>query len=267
MGTRPVVARAAAHFGEEPCISGTRGSGTVFFSGCTLGCVFCQNREISAECFGREVTVLRLRAIFDELIAQGVHNLNLVNPMHFTPAVLEALETPVPVPVVVNTGGYERVETVRRWRGKADIWLPDIKYLDASRAARYSRAANYPETAQAAIAEMVRQTGACEFDDDGMLKKGVVIRHLMLPGGLADTCRVIDWVADMFGDTVLFSLMSQYTPYRLPEGFAEIDRRLTTREYTRAIEHLQKRGITAGYTQEKSAATDAAIPSFDLTGV
>ena len=267
MGTAPVVARAAAHFGEEPCISGTRGSGAVFFSGCPLGCVFCQNREITADRFGKELTVAELRAAFDRLTAQGVHNLNLVNPMHFTPAVLQALEAPVPVPVVVNTGGYERVETVRQWAGTANVWLPDIKYVDGVRAARYSRAADYPEVAKAAVTEMVRQVGPCEFDGEGMLKKGVLIRHLMLPGGLADTCRVIDWVADTFGNTVLFSLMSQYTPCRLSEGYSEIDRRLTTREYVRAVERLQKRGITAGYTQERSAATEEEIPAFDLTGL
>lgn len=267
VGRQPVVARAAPHFGEEPCISGTRGAGTVFFSGCTLGCVFCQNREISTGRFGREVTAPRLREIFDGLIAQGVHNLDLVTPMHFTPAVLEALERPVPVPVIVNTGGYERVETVRQWEGTADIYLPDMKYMDADRAVKYSRAADYPERAKAAIAEMVRQTGAYQLDGDGLMRRGVIIRHLLLPGGLADTCRVIDWVAAEFGNAVMFSLMSQYTPMQPVEECPELGRRLTTREYTRAVEHLQKRGITAGYTQELGSASTAEIPAFDLTGV
>ena len=267
VGRLPVVARAAPHFGEEPCISGTRGAGTVFFSGCTLQCVYCQNHEISTGRFGREVTVDRLREIFDSLIAQGVHNLDLVTPMHFTPAVLEALERPISVPVIVNTGGYENVTTLRQWKGKADIYLPDLKYTDDDMALRYSHAADYPEKAKAAITEMVRQTGPYVLDDDGLMRRGVIIRHLMLPGGLADTCRVIVWVASEFGNTVMFSLMSQYTPVREIDGSPALNRRLTTREYTRAMEHLEKRGITAGYTQALGSATVTEIPAFDLTGI
>ena len=268
MGQLPVVARAAAHFGEEPCISGTRGSGTIFFSGCSLCCVFCQNREISADRFGKELTVPQLRETMERLVALDVHNINLVNPTHFVPAIAEALAPPLPVPVVYNTGGYDRVETLRLLEGKVDIYLPDLKYADPARAKRYSGAADYPEVALAAIQEMVRQVGSPQFDGEGMLRRGVIVRHLVLPGGLADTKAVIDLLADTFAEgEILVSLMSQYTPCRLQEGYPELGRRLTTREYTRAVEHLQMRGITAGYTQAITSATPDEIPVFDLTGL
>ena len=268
MGSLPTVARAAPHFGEEPCISGTRGSGAIFFSGCSLKCVFCQNREISADCFGRELSVADLRAVMERLVAEGVHNINLVNPTHFVPAIARALETPLGVPVVYNTGGYDRVESLRLLEGKVDIYLPDLKYLDPDRAKRYSAAADYPTVAIAAIDEMVRQVGKPQFDAEGMLRRGVIVRHLVLPGGLADTKQVIDHLADRYADgEILVSLMSQYTPCRLQDGYPELARRLTTREYTRAVEHLQMRGITAGYTQGIASATPDEIPAFDLTGI
>ncbi len=268
MGRLPVVARVAAHFGEEPCISGTRGSGTVFFSGCSLRCVFCQNREISADRFGRELTVSQLRERMEWLVAAGVHNINLVNPTHFVPAIAEALAQPLPIPVVYNTGGYDSVEALRLLEGKVDIYLPDLKYADPARARKYSGASDYPEIALAAIREMVRQVGPPQFDGEGMLRRGVIVRHLVLPGGLADTKAVIDRLADTFArGEILVSLMSQYTPCRLQDGYPELDRRLTTREYTRAVEHLQMRGITAGYTQAIASATPDEIPAFDLTGV
>ena len=268
MGQLPVIARAAPHFGEEPCVSGTRGSGAVFFSGCSLRCVFCQNREISADRFGRELTVPALREVMERLVAEGVHNVNLVNPTHFVPAIAEALETPLGVPVVYNTSGYDRVESLRMLEGKVDVYLPDLKYSDPARALRYSSAADYPTVALAAIDEMVRQVGKPQFDGDGLLRRGVIIRHLVLPSGLADTKQVIDTIADRYRDgEVLVSLMSQYTPCRLQDGYPELARRLTTREYTRAVEHLQRRGITAGYTQSMASATPDEIPAFDLTGI
>ena len=192
MPESPVVARAALHMWEEPCISGTKGSGTVFFSGCTLGCVFCQNRSISHEHFGKTVTVSRLRELFEDLVAQGAHNINLVSPTPYALVIREALSEPLPVPVVWNTGGYERVETLRAMEGKVQIWLPDLKYADSTLAEQYSGAADYFEYAAAAILEMYRQTGPYVMED-GLLKRGVVIRHLMLPGALSNTKAVMDW--------------------------------------------------------------------------
>ena len=218
MPESPVVARAALHQWEEPCISGTNGSGTVFFSGCVLGCVFCQNASISHEHFGKTVSVPKLRAIFEELIAQGAHNINLVSPTPYALAIRKALETPLDVPVVWNTGGYERVETLRAMEGKVQIWLPDLKYADSALAGQYSGAEDYFERATAAILEMYRQVGPYVMED-GLLKSGVVIRHLMLPGALPNTKAVMDWVAEHFkSGEVLFSLMAQYTPQENAEG-------------------------------------------------
>ena len=208
MPETPVVARAMLHQWEEPCISGARGSGAVFFSGCVLGCVFCQNGKISRERFGKPVTAARLREIFEELVARGAHNINLVSPTPFVPAILDALERPLPVPVVWNTGGYERVETLRQLEDKVQIWLPDLKYADNALAKRYSGAGDYFETAAAAILEMHRQSGDYVLED-GLLKRGVVIRHLLLPGGHANAKAVMDWVAEHFRPgQVLFSLTS-----------------------------------------------------------
>ena len=203
---------AGLHMWEEPVISGTRGSGTVFFSGCTLGCVFCQNHEISAQGVGKPVTVERLGEIFRELIRQGAHNINLVTPGHFAPWVARALEPALPVPVVCNTGGYERVETLRLLEGKVQVYLPDMKYALEEPARQLSGAGDYPTAARAAIREMFRQVGPWEIRE-GLLVRGVLIRHLVLPGQLGNTRRVIDWVAETFRPgEVLFSLMSQYTP-------------------------------------------------------
>ena len=262
----PVVARAALHFWEEPCISGRRGSGTVFFSGCPLGCVFCQNGRISRENFGKTVTVERLRKIFLELIGQGAHNINLVTPTHFAPAIRRALAEPLPVPVVWNSGGYERVETLRTLEGRVQIYLPDLKYADSALAAACSGAPDYFDVARAAIREMVRQTGPCVFDGEGLLRRGVVIRHLMLPGALENTRRVMDWVAGAFPPgTVLFSLMSQYTPQPGAEGM--LRRRVTGGEYRAALRYMENVGITAGYRQDSSSAREEYTPPFDLTGV
>lgn len=223
----PVVARAALHRWEEPPISGTRGAGTVFFSGCPLGCVFCQNESISHENVGKPISVDRLRDIFGELIDQGAHNIDLVNPTHFAHAVREALQTPLPVPVVWNSGGYERVETLRALEGKVDIYLPDLKYTRSDTAERCSAAPDYPEIAKEAIVEMFRQVGPCVYDGDGLLKRGVVIRHLILPGRLSEAKEVMDWVAETFPPgQVLFSLMSQYTPWGRAAAFPPLDRPL-----------------------------------------
>lgn len=265
----PCVARAAPHFGEEPCISGIKGSGTVFFSGCSLGCVFCQNSEISRGEGGLPVSVPRLAEIFSELEAQGVHNLNLVTPSHFTDSIAEALKLARPkIPVVWNSSGYERVETLKLLEGLVQVYLPDFKYTGAETARRYSAAPDYPETAQTAILEMFRQTGTYKLGEDGLLQKGVLIRHLVLPGLLDETFDVIDWVAERFPkNAVLFSLMSQFTPLADPEKYPELARCITEEEYARACSYLSLSGIENGFVQEISSATPETIPAFDLTGI
>ena len=267
-GSLPKIARAALHYWEEPVISGTRGSGTVFFSGCSLKCVFCQNTEISHGNFGKEVTPHRLREIFLELAEKGAHNINLVNPTHWAEPVLKALEEPLPVPVVYNTGGYDSVNTLRRFEGKVNIYLPDMKYADSKTAAKYSKAADYPEIAKAALKEMFRQTGSYETDDDGMMLRGVVIRHLILPNNLENTFRVIDWVSETFSPgQVLFSLMSQFTPAGDLSGYPELSRRLTQEEYDECYDYLADSRIEEGFFQELSSAKEEYIPPFDLEGV
>lgn len=262
-----VVARAALHFWEEPPISGTRGSGTVFFSGCNLRCVFCQNSAISQEGFGKQVSVERLREIFSALTAQGAHNINLVTPTHFAHVLRDALAGPPGVPVVWNTGGYESVETLKSLEGKVQIYLPDLKYLDPERARRYSAAPDYPETATAAIREMFRQVGPCVFGKDGILQQGVIIRHLLLPGGVNEAKAVMDWVAAEFPrGSVYFSLMSQYVPLGRAGEYPEIDRRLRRSEIRSAQEYMAALELP-GYTQDSSAASGEYVPGFDLTGV
>ena len=261
----PVVARAGLHLWEEPCVSGARGSGAVFFSGCVLRCVYCQNHAISHENFGKPVSVERLREIFWELIGQGAHNINLVSPTPFAPAIREALAEPLPVPVVWNTGGYERVETLRSLEGKVQVWLPDLKYVDSGLSQDLSGAADYFGAASAAIEEMVRQTGDYVLED-GLLKKGVLIRHLMLPGRLENTKAVLDWVAETFRPgQVLLSLMAQYTPQPGAEGL--LSRRVTGAEYRAALRYMENLGITDGYCQDAASARAEYTPDFDLTGV
>ena len=266
MPEAPVLARAALHMWEEPPISGQNGSGTVFFSGCSLDCVFCQNDQISHQDFGKAVTVERLREICMALIGQGAHNINFVNPTHYAHVICRLLEEPLPVPVVWNSGGYDRVETLRALEGKVDIYLPDLKYLTPELSERYSGAADYPEVATAAIREMVRQTGPCVVED-GLLKRGTVIRHLVLPGRLAEAKRVMDFISEEFpAGTVLFSLMSQYVPQGRASEFPEIDRRLRGSEARNAQAYMEALGLD-GFTQEGSAADTDYIPPFDLTGV
>ena len=268
MPAAPVLARAALHHWEEPPISGTRGSGTIFFSGCSLGCVFCQNEKISHQDFGKAVTLDRLREICENLIAQGAHNLNFVNPTHYAHVLAALLEDwRPPVPVVFNTGGYDRVDTLRRLEGKVDVYLPDLKYLDSSTAGWYSAAPDYPEIAQAAIREMVRQTGPCRFDDNGLLLKGTIIRHLILPGQVNQAKAVMDWVRQEFSPgTVLFSLMSQYTPWGDLSACPELSRRLHPGEIRAAQEYMENLGL-AGFTQERTSAREEYTPPFDLTGI
>lgn len=265
MPEAPVVARAMLHHWEEPCVSGANGSGAVFFSGCVLGCVFCQNGRISRRRYGRPVSPARLGEIFRELAAQGAHNINLVSPTPYVPAILEALEDPPPVPAVWNTGGYERVETLRQLEGKVQVWLPDLKYADNALAKRYSGAGDYFETAAAAIREMYRQSGDYVIED-GLLKRGVLIRHLLLPGGLENAKAVMDWIAANFRPgQVLFSLMSQYTPQ--PGASGLLARRVTGGEYRAALAYMENVGIVDGFCQDSSSAKEEYTPVFDLSGI
>ena len=264
----PVVARAMLHRWEEPCISGKNGSGAVFFSGCNLRCVFCQNYEISSRVQGKEITVARLREIYRELIAQGAHNINLVTPGHYTEAILASLDQPLPVPVVYNSNGYDSLASLRKLNGKIQIYLPDLKYADNSLAARYSHAPDYFETATAAIDEMFRQTGPYEMDPDGMLKHGVSVRHLILPGQVENSLRVIDHIAHRFkpGD-ILFSLMRQYVPHGRIEAFPELNRRVSDEEYEQVEQYLFDSPIEDGFVQEEESASEEFIPAFDNSGV
>ena len=266
MPSLPVVAKAMLHQWEEPCLVGEHGAGTVFFSGCNLRCVFCQNGVISQEGFGKPVSVERLRQIFRQLIAQGAACLDLVTPTHFSHVVIEALgEENWGVPVVWNCGGYEKVETLRHLEGKVQVYLPDLKYAMAEKAKKYSAAEDYFEVATAAIREMFRQTGPYRLEN-GQLKRGVLIRHLLLPGELENTRRVIDWVAETFqpGD-VLFSLMSQYTPQ--PGAAGNLARQVTKAEYRAAVSYMENCGIVEGFTQERTSAKEEYTPDFDLSGV
>ena len=264
MGENPVIARADLHFWEEPPISGENGSGTVFFTGCNLQCCYCQNEKISRGKFGKEITVDELRDIYCQLIEKGAHNINLVTGTHFVNAIVESLSSPLPVPVVYNCGGYESIETLKQLEGKIDIYIPDLKYTDNSLAQKYSKASDYFETATQAIKEMHNQTGDYVIDDDGIMKKGVIIRHLIIPGQLDNTKRAIDWVRDNFtGGQVLFSLMSQFTPISSC-NIDELDRRLTQDEYDEIEQYLFDSGIEDGFMQELSSASEGYVPPFEL---
>ena len=264
----PVAARAMLHQWEEPCLVGERGAGAVFFSGCNLRCKFCQNGVISQEGYGKPITPRRLREIFEELVEQGAACLDLVTPTHFTDAVLEALgEERWPVPVVWNCGGYESVETLKRLEGRVQVYLPDLKYALTEPAKAYSGAADYPETAKAAILEMFRQTGPYRMEN-GQLRSGVLIRHLVLPGELENTKDVIDWVAETFRPgEVLVSLMSQYTPVGDMAQWPELQHPVSPALNDAMYEYLMDSPITDGFYQDLDAATDDMIPAFDGTGV
>lgn len=260
-----LLARAMLHHGEEPVIGGKNGAGAVFFSGCTMRCTFCQNAEISDGGRGVAVTPEHLREIFERLVAEGAETLDLVTPTQFLPSILPALTPKLPVPVVYNCGGYECVETLRELGGLVDVYLPDLKYADNGLAAALSRAPDYFETATAAIREMYRQTGPAVVED-GVLKRGVLIRHLVLPGHLDNTLRVIEWVADAFPrGAVLFSLMSQYVPMGSQQP--PLDRTLTREEYDGALSWMELCGIEDGFTQEFSSATTELLPDFNFEGI
>jgi len=268
MGALPRIARASLHHWEEPCISGFSGSGTVFFSGCSLKCAYCQNYEISAGGFGEYITEDRLYDIFLELIDQGAHNINLVNPTHYAHILTKVLEKPLSVPVVWNTGGYESIDTLKSLSGKVSIYLTDLKYLENDIAKKYSKAEDYPEVSTAALSEMFSQTGRYYINDEGIMEKGVIVRHLILPNHLKNTEKVINYIGENFSEgDILFSLMSQYTPFGKAKDYPELCRRLNQDEYDKAYEMLDKSCICDGFFQELSSAEEEYIPNFDLTGV
>lgn len=259
------VAKAMLHRWEEPPISGVNGAGAVFFSGCTLQCAYCQNGHISHGGWGKDISEERLREIFEDLIAQGAHNIELVTPTHFLPWILPALTPPLPVPVVYNCGGYERVETLKALEGKVDVYLPDLKYADSALAASLSDASDYFPVATAAIEEMYRQTGDYVIEN-GLLKRGVVIRHLVLPGHLDNTRAVLDWIAATFRlGQVLLSLMRQYTP--TPNMTGTLARRVSGSEYRAAAAYMENCGIVDGFLQEAASAQTSYTPDFDGEGV
>ena len=268
MGELPVVARVAPHYGEEPCISGTKGSGTVFFSGCTMRCVYCQNYEISNEDGGRTITPERLAECYKELEDKGVHNINLVTADHFVHAVVKSLEIYKPrIPIVYNCSGYTSPKTLSMLDGLVDIYLPDFKYADDFLAVKYSSAPNYVNTAVAAIHEMTFQVGLPQFDDDGLMKKGVIVRHLILPAHTKNSLEVLDIVKRRFGDQVLLSLMCQYIPMgKVSDSeFSRINRKITRREYDKVKLEMMRLGID-GFTQELSSADESYVPEWNFEG-
>lgn len=270
-GKEVKIARAALHFWEEPCISGEEGSGTVFFSGCTMRCVFCQNREISRGEAGKLVSVERLAEIFLELQQKGANNINLVTPMHYAPQIVSALDIArkngLSLPIVWNTGGWELPESVSTVKDYADIWLSDFKYFDNSLAEKFSSAKNYFENASVSLKKMVEQTGEAVFDDRGMMKKGVIVRHLVLPGHTDDSKKVLRWLWENFGDKIWISIMNQYTPLCSDKRYPELFRSVTDEEYNEVIDYAVELGIENAFAQEGGAVSESFIPPFDLEGV
>ncbi|MCI8454999.1 MAG: radical SAM protein [Lachnospiraceae bacterium] len=267
------LARAGLHLWEEPCLSGKNGSGAVFFSGCTLKCVFCQNHAPSHEGFGKDVSVSRLAEIFLSLQAQGAHNINLVTASHYLPSVIRALDLAKPslhIPVVYNCGGYERIEAIRALSGYIDIYLPDLKYFDSRLSLRYSAAADYFQVASKAIREMIAQTDGLLWDESRpeLLKKGVLIRHMVLPGAKEDSMKLLSWIAETLPrGKFLLSLLSQYTPFSYCNSYPEINRTVTSYEYQKVVDKALEFGLADGYMQKRSSAKEAYTPPFDLSGI
>ena len=265
------AARASLHMWEEPPLSGKTGSGTVFFSGCNLGCIFCQNHEIAHENKGVEISPERLAEIFLELQEKGAANVNLVTAVHFTPHIVLALDRAktqgLSIPVVYNSSGYESVDTLKRLEGYIDVYLPDYKYRDPNLAGSFSGAYNYPKIAEKAIEEMVSQIGDCRFDENGMMQRGVIVRHLVLPKHTDDSMAVLQYLHETYGDRIYISIMSQYTPVRKYEKYPELSRKLTTYEYEKVVKFAQKIGIRNGFLQSGEAAKESFIPSFDGMGI
>ncbi len=265
------AARAALHFWEEPCLSGARGSGTIFFSHCTLQCVFCQNREISARQTGAPVTISRFAQICLELQEQGAHNINLVTPTHFVPQITQGISLArkrgLVLPVVYNSGGYETPETVQELRGTVDVFLPDFKYWDNRLARKYSGAPDYREWAQKSLAQMVKQTGSPQFDQEGMLRRGVIVRHLMLPGMMEDSKAIIRYLHETYGEQIILSIMNQYTPMEFVRYYPEINRTVNQEEYDGLLDFAISIGVETAYVQEQGTQKESFIPPFDRRGL
>ena len=264
------ISRAALHFWEEPCISAENGSGTVFFSGCNMGCVYCQNQDISHGAFGKEITLERLAQIFLELQAQSAHNINLVTPTHFTPQIIDAVKLArnngLKIPVVYNTSSYEKAENIENLKYTVDVYLPDFKYISSDIAQKYSFCSDYPSAAKEAIDAMVKQTGPCVFDD-GVIQKGVIVRVLVLPGYTGEAKKIIEYLYSKYGDDIYISIMSQYTPCTDLAKYPEINRKLTQQEYDDVVDFAVELGLENGFLQEGEAASESFIPPFDLQGV
>lgn len=273
-GDRCKIVRAALHYWEEPCISGENGSGTIFFSGCSLGCVFCQNYAISdgKSPYGVEVNTERLAEIFFELKDKGANNINFVTPTHFMPHIKEAVITAknrgFNLPFIYNTSGYEKREVIKELEGTVDVYLPDLKYFDSELSMKYSRTADYFHRASEAIDEMIRQTGEAEFFENGMIKKGVIVRHMVLPNHTKDSKKVIEYLYKTYGDTVYISIMNQYTPMETDrmKAYPELARSITSREYDKVIDFALSIGVKNAYIQEGDTNKESFIPNFDGEG-
>ena len=266
-----LVARAALHMWEEPCISGKEGSGAVFFSGCSLGCGFCQNNKISRGQTGKKITVEYLAELFFQLQGQGANNINLVTAGHFLPQVALALENArahgLKIPVVYNSSGYEKADTLKILEGLVDIYLPDFKYMDPELAGKYSHAPDYPQIAKAALKEMVQQVGTPGFDERGMMKKGVIVRHLLLPGHVKNSREVLKYLYETYGDRIYISIMNQYTPMPAMKDDPKLSRKVTDREYERLLDYALSLGLNNGFIQEGETAKESFIPEFNEEGV
>ena len=268
VSNRVKIARAALHFWEEPCISGTKGSGAVFFSGCSLHCVFCQNEKISHGKVGQEITIEELAGLYIDLQNQGANNINLVTGTHYIPQIVESVTIArangLEIPIIYNTSGYEKVESLRLLEGIVNTYLPDFKYMDSSLAAKYSHAADYPEVAKEAIAEMVRQCGTPVFDNNGFIQSGVIVRQLSLPGHVKDAKAIIKYLYETYSDNIYISMMSQYTPMpQIASKYPELNRRVTKREYDSLINYAIDLGVENAFIQDRAVAKESFIPEFN----
>jgi putative pyruvate formate lyase activating enzyme len=270
-GVNIKVSKVFVHMWEEPCISGERGSGTVFFSNCNLKCIYCQNYKISSEGFGKEISALRLSEIFIELQNKNVHNINLVTPTHYMPMIREALKmsksSGLKIPVIYNSSGYENVDSLKTMEGLIDVYLPDIKYYNSKYSIKYSKAPDYFKFASEAVLEMYRQTGAPVFDASGIITRGTMIRHLMLPGLLFDSKKIVDWVINNLPEGVYLNLMSQYTPMNKANEFPELNHKINSAHYESLVNYAVEHGLVNGFIQEYNSADEEYVPDFNLDGV
>ena len=271
MTNQLMIARASLHYWEEPIISGEKGSGTVFFSGCNLKCVFCQNYQISNNNFGKPISIHRLSEIFLELQEKGANNINLVTPTHFVPLIIEALKIAkakgLNIPIVYNSSGYENVETIKLLKGYIDIYLPDFKYYDNKYANKYSKCNNYFEAVTSSLNEMIKQVGKPVFNEEGILTKGIIVRHMMIPGLLNDSKKIIHYLVDNYNDDIFISIMNQYTPTNNLTNYQEINKTVNDSEYDELINYAIDLGIKNGFMQEGETQKTSFIPEFDTTGV